>query len=413
MEQSRAEAGRITGGINESLGTIDTEVLLRAYVPVNGMIQIVTPNQKRLSPVTSLSEKGLINREDVEYFNDERSEIIEFENKNYSFESIPIIMRDGQVANLQVITSIQHTVDDLSILRWVLFLATVIAMVPVLISSRLLSNLITKPITTLIETMTEIRKSGHFKRIELKQGSKDELYQMGETFNHMIVLLEDNFEKQDQFVANASHELRTPLTVIESYASLLKRRGLNEPKIFHESIEAIHSEAIRMKEMVEELLDLAKKQENWNIQFEAIDLNEHVRKTIKAFESAYTREIHFRQLNSEVKVVADDQKLKQLTYIILDNAKKYSEDGITVEVGRNGKTPFIRIIDRGLGIPKEDLQKVFDRFYRVDKARSRKMGGSGLGLSLASELASAMNAEIKLDSLEGVGTTVTIELSPA
>ena len=87
------------------------------------------------------------------------------------------------------------------------------------------------------------------------------------------------------------------------------------------------------------------------------------------------------------KALADDQKLKQLTFIILDNARKYSDEIITVEVGRKTDKPYIRVIDRGIGIPKNELPKVFDRFHRVDKARSRKMGGSGLGLSLAKEIA--------------------------
>lgn len=408
-EQAGAEAEKTVEGINQSLGTIPADELLRAYVPIDGMIEIITSDQKRLSSVTSLSEKELSNRA-VNYFSEEKSERIEFEGNSYSFKSIPIILTDGQVANLQVIKSIQTAVDDLSILRLVLLTVTIIAMIPVLVSSRILSNVITKPITSLIETMIEIRKNGHFKRIQLEGKSKDELHEMGETFNHMIDLLEANFEKQDQFVANASHELRTPLTVIESYASLLKRRGLQEPEIFHESIEAIHSEAIRMKDMVEQLLLLAKQNEEWNIQLDMIDLGEHVRQTVKAFENAYHREIHFRQLHENVITVADDQKLKQLTYIILDNAKKYSEDVITVEIGKKDDRTFIRIIDKGLGIPKEDLKKVFDRFYRVDKARSRKMGGSGLGLSLAREIAEAMKADLKMDSLEEVGTTVTIEL---
>ena len=131
---------------------------------------------------------------------------------------------------------------------------------------------------------------------------------------------------------------------------------------------------------------------------------------MKSFESAYHREVHFQLQQEGIEVMVDTQKLKQLTYIILDNAKKYSEDVITVEVGVKDESPFIQIIDRGLGIPKDDLEKVFDRFYRVDKARSRKKGGSGLGLSLAKEIAEAMNAILTIDSLEGVGTTVTIQL---
>ena len=109
-------------------------------------------------------------------------------------------------------------------------MVTLIALIPVLISSRFLSNFITNPVTSMIKTMTEIRQSGRFKTLKVEGSSKDELFQMGLTFNHMIELLEINFEKQQQFVSNASHELKTPLTIIESYASLLKRRGLNEPQ---------------------------------------------------------------------------------------------------------------------------------------------------------------------------------------
>ena len=264
MEQAKAEAEKIAKGINDSLGTISEETLLRAYVPIDGMIQIVTSDNKSFTPVTSPSEKELSNRS-VQYFSEERSDRIEYSKNTYSFDTIPIILSDGQVANLQVTKSIQTVMEDLSTLRLVLLVVTTIAMIPMLISSRLLSNFITKPITSLTETMKDIRKNGHFKRIHLEDRSKDELYEMGETFNHMIDLLESNFEKQDQFVSNASHELRTPLTIIESYSSLLKRRGLKEPEIFHESVESIHSEAIRMKEMVEQLLLLAKHNEEWNI----------------------------------------------------------------------------------------------------------------------------------------------------
>ena len=411
MTDSKEEAKQIVDGFNESINSIDMDTLLRAYAPIDGMIQIVQSDQKRLSSVTSLSAKNL-SKQDVQYFLNEEIKNVEYEGSAYSFVSMPVILADGQVANLQVIKNIQRAIDDLATLRLVLLIVTVIVMIPVIISSTFLSNVITKPITSLIETMTEIRKNGHFKRIEMKDTSKDELHEMGETFNHMIDLLETNFEKQDQFVANASHELRTPLTIIESYSSLLKRRGLQEPELFHESIEAIHSESIRMKDMIEQLLLLAKHEEEWNIKTEVIDLAEHVRQSVKAFENAYHRDVHFQLLEENTKALADDQKLKQLTFIILDNARKYSDEIITVEVGRKTDKPYIRVIDRGIGIPKNELPKVFDRFHRVDKARSRKMGGSGLGLSLAKEIAQAMNAILSLESIEGVGTTVTIELPP-
>lgn len=410
LEQAGEEAEKNAEAITASLGEeISAVTLVRAYAPVNGMIQIITSDKQKAAQSVTPSEKKLVDRK-VQFYNEQRIERIKYDGKHYAFNSIPIILQNGDVANLQIYNSIQMTVEDLAVLRLVLISVTIIVLIPVVLSSRILSNLITKPIISLIETMTDIRKSGQFKRIELEESSKDELYEMRETFNHMIDLLETNFEKQDQFVANASHELRTPLTIIESYSSLLKRRGLNEPDLFHESIEAIHSESIRMKDMIEQLLLLAKHDAEWKIQKDVIDLGIHVAETVKAFESAYHREIQLQISKEKIMTLADEQKLKQLSYIILDNARKYSEDEITVEVGLRKGHPYIQISDKGIGIPKEDLPKIFDRFFRVDKARSRKMGGSGLGLSLARDIAEAMNAVMSLDSLEGIGTTVTIEL---
>nr|WP_295971626.1 HAMP domain-containing sensor histidine kinase [uncultured Bacillus sp.] len=411
IEQAHAEAEQAAHEISQSIDEISANILLPAHLPIDGMIQIVTTNQKAAHKSWSPSEKKLTHRP-VQFFNNEKNVRIEYEGTNYAFQSIPIILQNGEIGNLQFFKSMQMTVDDLSILRYVLITVTIIAMIPVFLSSRILSSLITKPIISLIETMTEIRKSGQFKRIELKEGTKDELYQMGETFNHMIDLLEANFEKQDQFVANASHELRTPLTIIESYASLLKRRGINDLDLFRESIEAIHSESIRMKSLIEQLLQLARHQENWRMQPEEIELGNHVVQMVKAFEKAYRRNVELHVPKEEILTRADGKMLKQLIYIFLDNAGKYSEDVISVEVGRKEGEPYIQISDRGIGIPKEDLPKVFDRFYRVDKARSRQMGGSGLGLSLAKEIADAMDASLTLVSTEGSGTTVTITLPP-
>ncbi|MFD2875173.1 histidine kinase dimerization/phospho-acceptor domain-containing protein [Paenibacillus rhizoplanae] len=138
--------------------------------------------------------------------------------------------------------------------------------------------------------MREIQRSGKFRRLPLEAHSKDELVEMGHTFNEMIGLLESNYVKQEKFVSDASHELRTPLTVIESYASLLKRRGRDHPELFDESVEAIHSEAVRMKEMTEQLLLLAKHPEQWDLELKVMDLEALARSSAKAFFIMHTGE---------------------------------------------------------------------------------------------------------------------------
>ncbi|MEH7392715.1 sensor histidine kinase [Bacillus sp. JJ1474] len=411
LETAKEEMKITSMTFNKYLVTIPENELLRAYVPVDGMIRIVRPDTKRSLAVTSLNEQ-VLRKEKAEFYTGEVSKEMIINNHTYAFHSMPIILSDGNIANLQITKSLEKSIENLHSLRLVLIIVTILALIPVFISSRLLSNLLINPVTSMIKTMREIKESGQFKRLPLEEGSKDELYQMGETFNHMIDLLEANFEKQKQFVSNASHELKTPLTVIESYASLLKRRGLKEPELFSESIEAILSESIRMREMTEQLLLLARHNEQRNLKLTNINLIDVLKQTVKGFQNAYNRNVMIEgeQLTS-ISVTTDEQKLKQLLFIFLDNARKYSDDIITIAVGIEKNEAYIKIIDRGIGIPEEALPMVFDRFYRVDQARSRKSGGSGLGLSLAKEIADALDVRVTLESKENAGTTVTLTIN--
>ncbi|MCY9002912.1 sensor histidine kinase [Peribacillus frigoritolerans] len=406
MNRAKAETGKIAFDVSENVNNISPNDLLRAYLPIDGMIGIVIEGQRKGTAVTSNSEKQLSNR-NSSFYPGEKSEIITYQQKKYVFVSNPIVWGDGSVVNLQITKSMSATEEMLAVLRIVLIAVTIIAMIPVLISSTILSNFIARPIRSMIDTMKEIQTSGQFKRLSLEEKSKDELVEMGKTFNHMIDLLQANFEKQEQFVSNASHELKTPLTVIESYASLLKRKGLERPDLFDESIEAIHSEAIRMREMTEQMLLLAKHQEKWNIEKENVNLTDIMAELAKVYKNAYNRTVEIYS-GDAIEAVTDVQKLKQLLFIFLDNARKYSDELISVYIGQTSNEAYIRIEDRGDGIPKAELPKVFDRFYRVDKARNRKRGGSGLGLSVAKEIADAIDVRIEMDSLEGRGTIVTL-----
>ncbi|MGI2293705.1 sensor histidine kinase [Paenibacillus sp. GXUN7292] len=422
--QVETNAASIAQGIQSSSSSIPLTDLLRAYVPVDGKLQIVSQSNTRYPPITSPSQSKLSKREAV-YYSQKKTQIVKFEHESYVLASIPVIWRNGEVVNIQITESLRETMSNLQSLRFVLVAVTLIALIPVVMSGRLLGKLIMQPIRTLTTTMRDIQKSGEFKQLPLDRSSKDELVEMGETFNRMIELLQSNFANQESFVANASHELRTPLTVIESYASLLKRKGLERQDLFQESIEAIHSEAIRMREMTEQLLLLARNKEQWLINKEQLDAAELASASASAFQSAYHRDVHVEG-EAPLFVHSDRQLLKQLLFIFLDNAYKYSKEPITITLGianhamksdktaktsPSAKKAWIRITDRGVGIPKTELSKVFERFYRVDKARSRQNGGLGLGLSLAREISEAIGARIEMDSLENVGTTVTIMLN--
>jgi signal transduction histidine kinase len=246
-----------------------------------------------------------------------------------------------------------------------------------------------------------------FKKIDLSSPSKDELDQMANTFNNMMDLLEENYKKQEQFVSDASHELKTPLTVVESYANMLKRWGMKRPDILEEAIEAIHSESLRMKQLTSQMLVLAKDESQWELHMEHVDAAAVCNQTIKHLEQAFERTIYLNIKTDHPVVTADEKRLKQLLYILLDNAIKYSEKAVEVTITRS-KSFMITVTDQGIGIPKEDLSNVYERFFRVDKARNRETGGSGLGLSIARKIVEAHSGRIEINSQEGKGTSVTV-----
>ncbi|KWX78328.1 sensor histidine kinase [Paenibacillus jilunlii] len=409
LDQADAETVKTAADLRRAGRAISAPELLRAYVPIEGMLRLLRPDGSGPAPVTSAAE-GDISRLDPEFYKDKHSGVIKAGGRSYAFVTVPVIWIDGSVMNVQMFKSLESTMSTLRVLRLVLAGVTLFAMLPLLLSSRVLSGLIMRPIVQMTATMREVKHSGKFTRLKLDDTSKDELVEMGHTFNEMIALLESNAVKQEKFVSDASHELRTPLTVIESYASLLKRRGLDHPELFNESVEAIHSEAIRMKELTEQLLLLAKHHEEWNLSMSMVDLEQLALSSAKAFKNAYGREVAVT-VKGRVLGYSDEAKLRQLLFIFLDNARKYSDQEINIALESSGPESIIRITDRGIGIPEAELPRIFDRFYRVDEARSRQDGGAGLGLSLAAEIAGAIGARLSMESTQGVGTSVVIRVA--
>lgn len=404
LERAAADAAQVAGGVSNPADSVASSDLLRAYAPADGMVRIVLPDGTTDGVAVSPDSARLRERE-ASFQKGEKREVVKEKSDSYARVVMPVIWRDGQVASLELLEDLQATERILNILRVILLGASLIAVIPAVISARMLGAIISNPVENMTETMRRIRKSGTYERIQTNIKRHDELQDMALTFNDMMDLLEENYRKQESFVQNASHELKTPLTVVESYANLLKRRGMDRPDLFEESVEAIYEEAIRMKELTQQLLMLARRGEAWNVKLEKLDAARFVQETADSFEQAYKRHV---EVHAAAPFIAytDRDKLRQLLFIFLDNARKYSEQDICMEVRKQE----IRITDQGIGIPAADLEKVFDRFYRVDRARSRKTGGFGLGLSLAKEIADALGADVRIESEEEVGTTVILTL---
>jgi signal transduction histidine kinase len=228
----------------------------------------------------------------------------------------------------------------------------------------------------------------------------------------MMDRVEHSFNQQKQFIEDASHELRTPLAVLEGHVSLLKRWGKHEPEILDESLEAITQETKRLQGLVKELLDLTRAeslQTQTPAQTEIASVLEHV---VRSLEVLYPEFLFDLQNTAEeqVKIAVQPEHVEQILFIVLDNAIKYStqQKRIDILAQQYDDKLVIEITDYGEGIPAKDLPFVFDRFYRVDKARSRKVGGTGLGLSIAHRLMTAYHGTIGMRSEEGKGTTVEL-----
>ncbi|MDN3437567.1 HAMP domain-containing sensor histidine kinase [Planococcus sp. APC 3900] len=403
VNQLQSETNALVAKFNET-ETSDPSNVLRAYVPVNGLVKVTVPEGKQPSPIQSPTVTVKLPAE-----LEGQSGTVKVDDERFAYVKAPIIWTDGQVAEVTVAQSLRETTNNLNTLRLVLIAGTLLAMIPVVISSVVLGKIVTQPITNLTNTMTRIQRNGQFERLPIEGKSQDELTQMGNTFNEMMSLLEENYSKQEEFVSNASHELKTPLTVIGSYAKLLQRQGMQDEKIAEESVAAIRAETDRMKALIEQLLHIARRSES-QVEWTQVDALDLLEQTVTAMNTSYEREFKLITSEQSLPVVTDIAKFKQLLYILLDNARKYSSEKVEVVARKNGDT-IIQVRDTGIGIPKEAVPYVFERFYRVDKARNRETGGFGLGLSLAKQLADSLKVRIELESIEQLGTTVSIIFS--
>jgi two-component system, OmpR family, sensor histidine kinase ArlS len=321
---------------------------------------------------------------------------------------VPILSNQQIIGTLEIGQMLSGLESRKDILLSILATVTVISVILSLIAGRWLSNIIMKPVTSLISTMENIEQSGVPQKIVIQKETKDELQKMATTFNKMIEKLRENSEKQRRFISDASHELKTPLTVIGSFANLLRRRGVKNEEMAKEAIEAIYTEANRMKNMTQTLLDLAESEHLENVQMKTVDLVSLCQGTTLQLNKVYKRDITLQTELSSVLIRGNELKIKQLIIIFLDNAIKYSTGKIDVFINKYKNTAILSIKDYGIGIPKEELDRIFERFYRVDKARSRETGGTGLGLSIAKIIIALHKGEITIDSKEDEGTEIKV-----
>lgn len=240
-----------------------------------------------------------------------------------------------------------------------------------------------------------------------------ELKELTEAINAMLERLDAAYAAQIKFVDHASHELRTPIAVIQGYANLLNRWGKDDPAARQEAIDAILAEGETMKNLVEQLLFLARGDNHtMRVEPQRLDATEVAAQVLK--ETALVDQTHplSADWTDGVVLTADPDLLKEALRILVDNAVKYTPEGgrITLKIRREGAEAHLSVIDEGIGVGEKDLPHVFDRFYRADASRARQTGGSGLGLSIAERIARCHNGRLEVTSAPGLGSKFTLVL---
>lgn len=279
----------------------------------------------------------------------------------------------------------------------------------------LLSWFLLRPIDDLQSAMAVVTKDPT-KDIRVPETDRnDELSEMSHLFNEMLDQTQRYIDAQSQFVGDVSHELRTPVAIIQGHMEMLDRWGKDDPKILNESIKASLAETHRMNNLVKEMLDLSRaEQANLNYHDATTNVREVVQQVFDNFKMIHPdfTFILDDDLRKDLQVKIYRDHLEQILVILCDNAVKYStkRKEIHLSLSRNFDSAEIGVQDFGEGISADQLDRVFDRFYRVDKARSRKRGGNGLGLSIAKRLVESYHGTITVESQVGSGSVFRITI---
>ncbi len=228
----------------------------------------------------------------------------------------------------------------------------------------------------------------------------------------MIARLQDAFDRQNTFVSNASHELRTPIAVIQGYAGMLTRWGRNRKDILEESVDAIVSETEGMTRLVQSLLLLAKCDHDLQPKLQTFPLDELIAEVARESRLLAPDRLIDNHHNDPTLIQADRNMIKQMLRALIDNSINFTPSNgmINIDLTNDQDRAAIAIKDTGAGIPSNELDYIFDRFYCVDKARTKENGGCGLGLAIVKNIIDLHNGKISVESEPGRGTAFTVTL---
>jgi two-component system, OmpR family, sensor histidine kinase ArlS len=316
---------------------------------------------------------------------------------------------NGQRGTIGIYVQLEEQVEFLSLLLQILLITGLISLIAGSVLINLLAKRSLRPLLLITDTVDRMRGPGDLKRRLPVPDKPKELRELSTTFNEMLQQMEGQFEREKSFVSNASHELRTPLTAFRGHLKLLKRWGKDRPDVLENSINAMDQESARMERIMVQMLTMARN-ENIESTMENVNVTAVIEEAANQFEDK--ENVHVRAvLQDNIKMSGDGEQIRQIAVVLIENALRYTHEGtVTVQLKQEGTQIILRVCDTGIGIPTEEQHKIFNRFYRIDKNRSRNTGGTGLGLSIAKELVESYNGKIEVESAPGAGSTFTVHL---
>ncbi len=276
-----------------------------------------------------------------------------------------------------------------------------------------LSKKMLKPVDKVSALATRISTSNLKERINY-QGPEDEMKRLADTFDSMLNRLEESFNMQNRFIQDASHELKTPIAIAQTNIEVVEMDENPSVEDYRKLVEVLKTNTERMSRLSEKLLLLSQNQQRI-FEYKIININNLIEDIVKEINS-YARKCNITMKldlsKTELAVNVDNFAVKQAITNLIDNAIKYnhSRGNVKISTRKNGVNAVITVEDNGIGISKEDQKHVFDRFFRVDKSRSRTQGGSGLGLAIVKEIIESHKGVISVKSEPGMGSIFTITL---
>ena len=326
--------------------------------------------------------------------------------------AVRLVGSRGDLGVLLFASSVSEMLDSLNRVEQQVVLVFVLVALLAVGLTALFSRFLTRPINELTTTIQKMGQGDLTVRANVH--GNDELRTLAENYNVMAEQLESLDRSRNQFVSNASHELRTPLTTMK----ILLENVLYQPDMPRdmrdEFLGDMNHEIDRLSNVVKDLLTLTQMDGGkMEVHREWMSFSQTVRETLHLLTpQAEKRHQDLRgRIAPDVMLFADSSKLGQIVYNLTENALKYTPEGgrILVTLQTRGRSAVLTVQDNGIGIPQEDLGHIFDRFYRVDKARSRETGGTGLGLSIVRQMVALHGGEISVESTPGAGSTFTVK----